>query len=127
MKKSLYAVIKIGKNTISSKWYQVKENKAVEVTSKLFNDVMNYNESEEVVTKIPFSYQADTSQGIIKYSFGCGLTHYLQEGNLKQVTDLDVDRIQVITTGDFTMFGFKKSEQDWEKVLNKVLEEKGEY
>lgn len=127
MKKSLYAVIKIGKKTITSKWYQVKENKAVEVTGKLFEDVVKYNKKSETTTKIPFSYYANTLEGTIKYSFGCGLTHYLQDSNLKQVTDLDVERIQVITTGDFTMYGFKKTEKDWEKVLNTILEEKGDY
>lgn len=88
---------------------------------------MKYNKKSETTTKIPFSYYANTLEGTIRYSFGCGLTHYLQDSNLKQVTDLDVERIQVITTGDFTMYGFKKTEKDWEKVLNTILEEKGDY
>lgn len=123
MPQPLYAVVQVGTRTIKSKWFIVSEGKAVEVTGRVQEDVDAYNAKEDVSLKIPYKPSAD---GYLSYSFGCGLTHYLQDLNLKDVTGLDVDHIKVLTTGDFSMYGFKKSEKDWEAVLNAHLSERGE-
>ena len=119
-KKSLYAIVKVN-NTIKSKWFVLENGKVEDVTDNLFSDVIRYNKQCEKYSKIPFSYD---STGFIKYSFGCGLTHYLQNRNLNEVTSLDVDHIEVITTSDFTMYGFKKSESNWKNVLETILKQK---
>lgn len=122
MSRPLYAIVKVGNKTIKSKWFVLSEGKAVDVTARLQEDVDAYNAREDVSLKIPYKTSAE---GYISYSFGCGLTHYLQDLNLKDVTRLDVDQIKVLTTGDFSMYGFKKSETDWEAVLNAHLSERG--
>lgn len=122
MKKSIYAVVDV-KNTIKSKWFVLEGNKVIDVTNKLYSLVNEYNQLETTQTKIPFSYKSDSD--MITYSFGCGLTHYLQNENLKELAaELNVDHIEVFTTNDLTMYGFKKTHNDWEGALSTILNTK---
>ena len=120
--KKLYAVIKTSTKTIKSKWFTVENGQVKDVTTDLFLDVVNYNNDVNTFTKIPYSFK----DGFITYSFGCGLTHYLQDGNLEEVTTLDVNSISVFTTTDFTMFDIKKSQKDWKQALEIILTVRGE-
>ena len=119
--KNIYAVVKVSTKTIKSKWFVVENGELKDVTMQLFSDVTNYNKKQSTFTKIPFSFKDD----FITYSFGCGITHYLKNSNLKDVTTLDVNNISVFTTTDFTMFDIKKSEKDWKKALEIMLAVRG--
>lgn len=117
----LYAVVKILKHTIKSKWFVVDNGKAKEVTDEVFSDVLAHNNREETTLKIPFNYK----DGFITYPFGCGLTHYFNGSMITKVTNSDVTSLRVIMTSDFTMYGYTKSETDWEAVMNAMIAEKG--
>ena len=122
MNKKIYAVVKTSTKTIKSKGFIVENGKVKDVTTELFLDVQNYNNKEGTFTKIPYSFK----DSFITYSFGCGLTHYLQNSNLKELTTLNVDTISVFTTTDFTMFDIKKSQKDWKQALEIILTMRGE-
>ncbi len=120
--KNIYAVVKVSEKTVKSKWFIKEDNKIKDVTAKLFMDVINYNQKKTSFTKIPYCFK----NGYVTYAFGCGLTHYLQNTNLKEVTNLDVDNIVIFTTRDFTMFGISKFQKDWHQALEIMLTCRGE-
>lgn len=125
----LYAVVHINGNRIESKWFEVDEKEQVkEITDQLFQKVFAYNQVQDqlvgkVYTKIPYSYE----DGFITYAFGCGLTHYLNGENVRLVTGRNPSSLRVITTSDFSMYGFKQKEKDYAAVLNEMIKQQGVY
>lgn len=82
-------------NTIKTKWYYIDEelNTIKDVSTELFQTIEKFNKDQKNIAKdtgkyamqIPYSY---TKDGYTKYSFGCGLSHYLQQdlfSKLKEV------------------------------------------
>lgn len=125
----LYAVVHVTGNRIKSKWFELDEKEQVrEITDQLFEEVMAFNRVQDrlggnVHEKIPFSYK----DGFVTYAFGCGLTHYLNGENVWLVTGREPASLRVIMTSDFSMYGFKKSEQDYAAVLNEMIKQQSVY
>jgi len=67
-----------------------KERIIKDITMELCEAINSFNEVAEEIRKtgeysmiIPFEYQ----YGLAKYSFGCGLTHYLQQNVFKTIEE----------------------------------------
>lgn len=118
---TLYAVVNPKGNTIKSKWYKVVDGNLEDVTLQLFSSVKDYNKSIQGLRKTSIPY--DYANGYITYSFGCGLTHYLQNSNVGDVTQSDIKDINVWTVSDLKMY---TKGNDWENDLKKALQLRGE-
>lgn len=104
--------------TIKAKFYLVGE-KVENVTEDLYAGVQEYNKI--ATTKIPYSLK----NGVITYSFGCGLTHYLQQSNLLQInmyteSDLSNASLSVLTPDDCKNILKVTAKSD--EIQNKLLE-----
>jgi hypothetical protein len=96
---TIFAVMDVTFKDIKSKWFIVEDDQLINVTSEVFEAVQEYNETASLV--IPYRYKNNH----IVYSFGCGLTHYLQSDNVSEVlTGFNVDHISVYTKEDIENF-----------------------
>lgn len=105
---------------IKAKFFLATDNDIEDVTAKLYNGINSYNEScRDELSKgrhkliIPYRFK----DGYMLYSFGCGLTHYLQDDNFEELNDyvkgfsLINAKLTVLTPSDFKML-FKKTVSD---------------
>lgn len=109
---------------IVTRFFNITDEGIVDVTEALYRGISEYNEvCRDVLLEggykqiIPFRFK----DGYIRYSFGCGLTHYFQQDQFEElseyVTEFDLNNatMSVLTPDDFKML-FKK------KVDNPTIE-----
>ncbi|MED2737102.1 hypothetical protein [Bacillus toyonensis] len=97
--KTIFAVLDVKYTVIKSKWFIVEDGSVKNMTKEVFDAVQKYNES--ATTIIPYQFKNNK----VEYAFGCGLTHYLQSDNVKEVlTGFDIERISVYTQDDIKNF-----------------------
>jgi hypothetical protein len=111
------AVVKMNKNiligcinnltwkTIKTRWFLLNKesNKIEDVTGKLYKAINSFNKKAEEEIKqtgnyslrIPYSYK----NGLTGYSFGCGLSHYLENDVLSKL-GFNNCRIEMYTPKD---------------------------
>ena len=98
--KEIYAVVNVYTKTIKSKWYVREGNEVRDVTLDVWLAVFDYNEESVRMNRsiIPYEYRND----YLYYSFGCGLTHYLNDRNVNEVLgEMNVECIRVYTPREF--------------------------
>ncbi|NCI19804.1 hypothetical protein EJM73_09210 [Clostridium botulinum] len=73
--------------TIKTRWFYLDKDNNIckDVTKELALTIDNFNRRTNNYSRIPFEYK----NGLTKYSFGCGLSHYLQEDLFKDLSNLD--------------------------------------
>ncbi|EQB4341421.1 hypothetical protein ACYJ2U_001805 [Clostridium botulinum] len=82
--------------TIKTRWFYLdKENNICkDITKELTLTIDNFNDNQNLKSKqtnsyfveIPYKYK----NGLTEYSFGCGLSHYLQENLFKDLSDKNI-------------------------------------
>lgn len=92
MKKLIGCINNSSCKVIKTRWFYLdkKNNTCKDVTKELFLTIDEFNEKQKRIINtyhiftIPYEYK----NGLTEYSFGCGLSHYLQEdlfGKLNKV------------------------------------------
>lgn len=105
----LVGTIKSINKTIKTRFFYVDENGQRDVTLEVCEAIEEYNEKARDLIKqgeysliIPIEYK----KGLADYSFGCGLTHYLQESEFENLSPyvksfpLDKCKLHVFTPSD---------------------------
>lgn len=92
--KQLIGCISTLKNVIQTRYFYLDgETKEIkDVTYSLFNAIEAFNElakakreTGDYAMLIPYEYD----NGLVEYSFGCGLSHYLQENLFEALVEAD--------------------------------------
>ena len=70
----------------------MEEGKVKDVTKNLVESIDNYNNHASMIDKlgIPYEYKG----GLACYSFGCGLSHYLQEDTFQDINKASIDVLE---------------------------------
>ncbi|NFF77670.1 hypothetical protein FCV38_11925 [Clostridium sporogenes] len=117
---------------IKTRWFYLdnKNNTCKDVTKELFLTINKFNKKQKQikdtyhVLNIPYEYK----NGLTEYSFGCGLSHYLQEyvfEELKKVGenilsfDLTEIRLQMLTKNDIN--NILNCKNSWDLNIEKSL------
>ena len=98
---TLHVIVEPSYSTIKAKWFILHGNRLQEVTESVYVNVKAFNEQTTTPhSTIPYSFK----NRFITYPFGCGLTHYLNQDNMKHVIkQFPAQHLRVWTTSDLNM------------------------